>query len=385
MSSTKTVIIANGINGLGAVRSAAIAGLDVITILFGKNDLAAHSRYAKIKYYLPTNATAEDLYKILLQIHEQYGPASIFACSDYSAEMVAKVAPKLAGVHYVLAPSELTVELLNDKKLECLAMAKHGVMVPDTIVSIAEEVPRSFPVLIKPRSHRDYECLGAKNRIVHSQHEWIEFRSRYQASLGRFIAQEIITGRDSELWVCNVTFNQHSELAACFVFQRLGTSPSHYGVTSLALSCENVGLVEECKKIGLALGYVGPAMIEFKRCPIRNIFYYIETNPRLGMCNWFDTRCGINNILTCHKVSQGEVVSLSAQRNGVLFINLTGDFIARMEDRESIFSVISLYARNFFRVKVGATFYWKDPLPGLRYSCTNVGLFFSRAINLLFK
>ncbi|HCS64597.1 MAG TPA: hypothetical protein DIW64_11260 [Cellvibrio sp.] len=385
MSSTKTVIIANGINGLGAVRSAAIAGLEVITILSDRNDLAAHSRYAKVKYYLPADARAEDLYQLLLEIYEQHGAASIISCSDFSVEMVAEIAPKLVGIHYVLAPSAHTVQLLNDKKYECLAMAEYGVMLPDTVVNLAEDMPSSFPALIKPRSHRDYTFLGAKNRILHNEREWLEFKSQYATGLDRFISQEIITGQDSELWVCNVTFNKQSELVSCFVFQRLGTSPSHYGVTSLALSCENSLLMEECRKIGVALGYMGPAMIEFKRCPVRNKFFYIETNPRIGMCNWFDTRCGINNILTSHKVAQNEPVALGVQKNGMLFINLSGDFIARMEDRESIFSVFFLYFRHLLRTKVGATFYWKDPWPGVRYSYNNLRMFVRRSINFLRK
>jgi predicted ATP-grasp superfamily ATP-dependent carboligase len=193
----------------------------------------------------------------------------------------------------------------------------------------------------------------------------------------------VIEGEDNNLWVCNVTFGLNKQLSACFVFNRLGTMPSHYGVTSLAISRENQVLRDECAKIGEALNYSGPAMIEFKKDRNSGNYYYIETNPRLGMCNWFDTRCGINNILACTQVAYGNTVAFAPQKNNRVYWNFFGDLVARIEDRENVFAVLIRYIRLLRYRRVAALLYWKDPHPAFRYSCMSIRDIWSRVMRRL--
>ncbi|TCS40303.1 hypothetical protein [Reinekea marinisedimentorum] len=382
MKTEKIIIIANGINGLGAVRSAHQAGLDVITILTNKRDNAAYSRYASNKVFLPQKPTKQDLLKNLKEISNTHGKCSIICCSDWAAEWASELSTEIKDLHYFINISPLTVQTLNDKKLECESMIKEGVTIPSTETNLEAPLNSKIPLLIKPRTFADYATLGAKNLVISSEIELVAFRKKFEDVLDRFIGQEIITGNDDELWVCNVNFNNNYEMVSFFSFQRLGTTPSHYGVTSMALSKYNESLYAECAKIGKAIEYTGPAMIEFKRCPIRDSYFYIETNPRVGMCNWFDTRCGVNNVLYSHLISQHEETPNSAQRDNKLFLNLTGDIIARAEDREPLRSIAKLYIKHLTKPKVGATFYWKDPLPGIIFSLNNCSTIVKRAIRL---
>ncbi|MBW0146445.1 ATP-binding protein [Marinobacter arenosus] len=369
MGSPYVIILANGLNGLGAIRSAAHAGLKSYTLITKHSDLSTYSRFSERTFVLPASPSLGDIRPILDQLFiDESGPGVLLACSDSSAELLGELKSEGYAKQHLIVPTAETTRILNDKKFECKAMENGEISLPKTYYELTDDAPQSFPLIIKPRTFRDYRILGAKNVILYSEVELDNFRTRFKGYMERFIGQEVIQGNDDNLWVCNVTFNQQKEMSACFVFQRLGTMPSHYGVTSLAISRENKELREECEKIGKALNYCGPAMIEFKRDPVSGRYFYIETNPRLGMCNWFDTRCGINNILACAQVAYGEKVAFGSQRNNLVYWNFFGDLIARLEDRENLLSIFFLYLRLLLRPRVGALFYWKDPIPACKYS-----------------
>lgn len=384
MNQPYVIILANGLNGLGAVRSAADAGLRIYTLLTNQADLSAYSRYSQYRFILPANPGVEDIRPVLDQLYRnEDGPGVLLACSDLAAELLGKLKTEGYSNHHLIVPSSETTEILNDKKLECRSMEEGGITLPKTYYELASDTPDSFPLIIKPRTFREYAVLGAKNVIVNSLAEFDDFRERFRGKLDRFIAQEVIEGEDNNLWVCNVTFGLNKQLSACFVFNRLGTMPSHYGVTSLAISRENQVLRDECAKIGEALNYSGPAMIEFKKDRNSGNYYYIETNPRLGMCNWFDTRCGINNILACTQVAYGNTVAFSPQKNNRVYWNFFGDLVARIEDRENVFAVLIRYIRLLRYRRVAALFYWKDPHPAFRYSCMSIRDIWSRVMRRL--
>jgi D-aspartate ligase len=373
MNHPYVIILANGLNGLGAVRSAAHAGLRTYILLTSKTDLSTYSRYSQNRLMLPANPGLEDVRPVLDKLRlDEGGPGVLLACSDHAAELLGKLKSEGYANHHLIVPTSDTTEILNDKKLECQSMEEGGIVLPKTYYQLGSDAPESFPLIIKPRTFREYEVLGAKNVIVNSQAEFEAFRERFHGNLDRFIAQEVIEGDDDNLWVCNVTFDLNKRLIACFVFNRLGTMPSHYGVTSLAISRENRLLREECEKIGKALSYSGPAMIEFKKDQNSVNYYYIETNPRLGMCNWFDTRCGINNILACTQVAYGNTVAFPPQKNNRVYWNFFGDLVARLEDRENLFALLWRYIGLLRYRRVAALLYWKDPHPALRYSYNSI-------------
>lgn len=369
MNQPYVIILANGLNGLGAVRSAEQAGLKTYTLLTDKTDLCAYSRFCQDQFLLPSNPTVDDLITVLDQLSDaENGPGVLFACSDHAAELLGELKNGGYSNHHLIVPNTETTDILNDKKLECEYMESGGITLPKTYYCLRSEAPESYPLIIKPRTFRDYNVLGAKNVVIDSESDFENFRIRFAPQLDRFIAQKVIRGSDDNLWVCNVTFDQHHNLNACFVFKRLGTMPSHFGVTSLALSEDNQQLRRECAKIGKALKYTGPAMIEFKRDQGSDTYYYIETNPRLGMCNWFDTRCGINNILACTRVAYGQDFLQPRQRNKVVYWNFFGDLIARLEDRENPVSIFFRYLLLLPKRRIGAIFYWRDPEPAFRYA-----------------
>lgn len=380
MGSSYIVILAAGLNGLGAIRSAHKAGLKPIVVTFSEIDISMYSRLYLKTYFLEEQSSS-NLKGILKEISIEFGTASLIACSDMGAELLSGLSAAEILPHVAVSPAPHTVELLNDKTLECKAVESAGVKLPKTYYEVENCVVDNLPLIVKPRTYKDYIKLGMKNKIIETGADLTDFLVEYRPIVKSLVAQEIITGNDNLLWVCNVTFDLDSNLAGCFIFNRLGTMPSHYGVTSIALSQSNSALEERCKLIGRAFKYTGPAMIEFKRDSTSGDYYYIETNPRLGMCNWFDTQCGINNVKMCHSIAFGFPAESAKQKENIYYFNFLGDLTARLENRESLLSIVSLYLSFLARKKVSPTLVWYDPAPWFIYCGKHIKDISNRAKN----
>ncbi len=364
------IILATGLNGLGAIRSLNVAGFKSIIITDSDKDLSTLSKLPYKIFIVKKNSDwNENVSCILENLSFDYLPP-IVACSDRAASFLADNIEKLSLKYNLLIPNQEVTNTLNDKKLEIDKMNSANVPLPKSLSDISKGLTSnkltglSFPIIIKPRVFEYCQLIKAKNLIISNEKEWDDFYKKYQTNLDKLIAQEIIPGGDENLWVCNVTFNKKSKLISAFSFQRLGTMPSHYGVTSIAISKLNQRVIELSEQIGGALGYVGPAMFEFKYDENLDEYLYIETNPRLGMCNWFDTCCGINNVeATCLAAINVNTSDRLIQKTDILFINVMGDLISRLENRESIISILKLYLKYFFTKKVWAVYVIKDPYP----------------------
>ena len=174
-------------------------------------------------------------------------------------------------------------------------------------------------------------------------------------------------GTDDATWVCNATFDADHAMVAGFTFQRLGMSPPHFGVTTMAVSRRDERLLRESGRIARALCYTGPCMMEFKLDPRDGQLKYIETNPRLGMCNWFDTRCGVNNAYTAYRLALGEKPATGmTQVEGTYFLDFYSDFFGHLTDEsETLLSVLSRYRPLLGRPRVPAYWLPADPKPAL--------------------
>lgn len=116
-------------------------------------------------------------------------------------------------------------------------------------------------------------------------------------------------------------------------------------------------------------------MFKFKT-DSRSIEYcYIETNPRLGMCNWLDTQCGVNNAFNTYAVATGVApdVNLDWQIDGHTYWNSLLDFYARVNGRQSPRDIVKVYTDIMPRKIDFAAWHWRDPLPVFAHPLSVVG------------
>lgn len=364
------VILCVGINGLGALRSLAAAGISCAVVFPRADRNVRHSRYPTSKHCL-----REDDQKALLDALAPYASAGsvVIPTSDAFAEFLSHHRQSLIaqGMRVIVSVDEVT-RSLNDKRLEIETIGGHGVPLPRSVTRLSPNPDDLFaqlsaPVIIKPRSFRDAGMIRGKNVIVHDRVELNVFLQSQKQALDRFIAQEVIPGPDEDLWVCNCCFDEHYQLRSAFTFQRIRTAPPHFGVTSFAISRNNKTIKDRCAQIGAALRYIGPAMIEFKYHRDLDDYIYIETNPRLGMCNIFDTSCGVNNVLAAFRLARGEDPHIDPyqQIDGRYYLNPLADFEARCDDNESLNEIFRSYWHA--RAAISAWPYYDpaDPMPAV--------------------
>lgn len=291
--------------------------------------------------------------------------------SDKHVSYIVKNRKKLNGSFNLLMPENDILKKMLVKAEEFKLIKSMGIELPKTITnipadyrSILEEL--ALPVILKPKIHSEH-LISSKNLILRSEEQLKGFIKENQEILFSLIAQEIIPGNEEDLWISSCTVDKNHDLVSSFVFNKLSTSPSKYGVTSYAISRNNETVrklsAELCKKIS----YVGLIDIEFKFDRRDNTYKYIEINPRVGMCAYFDTCAGINNVANAFYVATNNADKIEAikQKNGVMFHCLYDDLYSRLKNGEGILEVIKLYIHQYKRPYIWLYFKWNDPMPSL--------------------
>lgn len=371
------VVLAADVNGLGVVRGLYEAGVPSVLVTDRPRDPGLWSRVPTRTVAVPADGNRDEALLRALRPLATGRPVLIPTTDVYVAFMMANRA-ELSTLFRTILPAGHVVESLLDKEAETELMERMGVPIARTERRLHLR-PASwwdglrFPVIIKPRMSAYVRHLGSKNRILTSAEEAAEFSRTRAEILEYLLAQEVIEGDDSQQWVCNSVFNERHDLVNAFVFQRLRLSPAHFGVTSMAVSRRNADVVALVERIGKGLGHVGPAMVEFKVDHRDGEYKYIEINPRLGLVNYFDTRCGASNVVASYRLACGEDVPRNAeQREGVYYLCMYDDLFARVKDGEPLSAILKSHASILAREHVSAYWRWYDPMPGTVVAWRNV-------------
>lgn len=372
------IVLASGLNGLCTVRSLGVAGVTVFAVVSVPSSPCVYSRYGRVFVRKPGEPLLHALGRLRRDLGVTHGVLT--ATSDDEARELAEAMEQLPQGMSFAGPSSATVALLMDKRTEIETVSRVSDLLPRSLTeipaspaAILRELP--LPIIFKPRTQQMADQLGMKNVVVSTPEALSSFFERFGRSLDLFVAQEVIPGGDDTIWQCNAVFNRTHALVSAFTFQKLGMSPPHFGVTTMGRSVRNLEVIEHAKRIGEALGYVGPAGMEFKRDPRDGCYRYIETNPRHGMTNWFDTACGVNSTLRAYQLALGDEEAVHPLQNGErIFIDLHADLVSRVvDDAEPLPSVLRRYLQLMTKSRVAAYWWWRDPLPGLAALLHNCG------------
>jgi D-aspartate ligase len=364
---SNTIVLAAGPNGLGVVRSLYLKGIRCQIITRDKSDITHKSKVPIVKLYINGNTDEEQHKWLLKTLAAQPQGTIIIPTSDWFVTFLTEYTIQLEKNCTFIIPNKELSEILIDKAKET-AVVSQVIPVPNTVQHItgAKQLidELSLPIIVKPRSHK-HMVLGCKNIIIETEEQLDQFFKKFGDVVSSVIAQTIIQGKDSQQWVCNCFFDENSNIIQAFTFNRLRLSPSHYGVTSYAISKYNQEVIDLSAKLGKALNYTGPAMVEFKQDAQDGVYKYIEINPRLGMCNYFDTSCGINNAFTTYQLANKQKLSKpQPMREGVIFVSFYEDYYSRLHDGETIGAIFKEYFSNFISKKhIYIYFVWWDPRP----------------------
>lgn len=146
-----------------------------------------------------------------------------------------------------------------------------------------------FPVLLKPRSHREWLALPADNPLhgkktisAKSRQDLLSYYGQVAALVPQAVAQEEIVGPDwAKYCYLSVYALDGHRLASCVV-QELRAYPLLYGCASLVEPVVDDEIDSICDKFLSALGFVGICEIELKRDERDGKPLLIEVNPRFS-------------------------------------------------------------------------------------------------------
>jgi len=327
------------------------------------------SRYGHKILVPKSNDVAAAVLDVLSGIDREPRPVLI-PTSDLLAHIVAKHRAQLDKRFRCCIPPDAAINIALDKARDTRLLEGTEIPFPKTVqelpASPAELVRRlKLPLIVKPRTYVDKDGLGWRNVVIRSLADAEEFYRTSGAVFGRVIAQELIPGPDDALWECICLFDGASELARAFTFRKLATMPAHYGATSRAVSERSEALLELAAAVGKRFEYVGVADIDVKYDARDGRFKYLELNPRLGMCHYFGTRCGVNLTLDAYRLMCGAELPVGApQTDGATFLAVLEETGGRLNDGDSVLAVLRGLVQALLRRPVGAYFTWDDIWPG---------------------
>lgn len=363
------VVLSSDAVGLGAVRSLNAGGVPTLVVMLDAWEPVRASRYGQ-KVLVPKSQDLEAaILDVLSGIERDHRPVLI-PTSDLLAHLVAKHRASLEQRFRCCIPPDAAINVALDKATDTRLLAGTEVPLPKTVQALpaspAELVRHlGLPLIVKPRTYVDKETLGWRNVIIRSVAAADTFYRTSSAVFGHVIAQELIPGDDDTLWECICLFNAASEIARAFTFRKLSTMPAHYGATARGRSERNETLVQLSAVIGKRFKYVGIADVDVKYDARDGQYKYLELNPRLGMCHYFGTRCGVNLTLDAYRLACGEDLPVAApQIEGKTYLAVLEEIGARVQDGDSLLTVVRDLALALTRRPVGAYFAWDDMWPG---------------------
>jgi cation diffusion facilitator CzcD-associated flavoprotein CzcO/predicted ATP-grasp superfamily ATP-dependent carboligase len=363
------VVLSSDAVGLGAVRSLHAGSVPTLVVMLDPWEPVRVSRYGH-KVLVPKSHDVEAaILDVLYGINREPRPVLI-PTSDLLAHFVAKHRAHLEERFRCCIPSDAAMTLVLDKARDTQLLRGTQIPFPKTV----QELPASpaelvhqldLPLIVKPRTYLDKEGLGWRNVVVRSLADADAFYRTSSAVFSRVIAQELIPGPDEALWECMCLFDANGEIARAFTFRKLSTMPAHYGATSRGRSERNDTLLDLAAAIGKRFNYVGIADIDVKYDARDGRYKYLELNPRLGLCHYFGTRCGVNLTFDAYRLACGEdLPERVPQVEGRTFLAVSEEIGGRLQDGDSLLAVLRGLARALMRRPVGAYFAWDDVWPG---------------------
>jgi len=234
--------------------------------------------------------------------------------TDVTMLLVAQMRKALTPLVRLPIPSQDQIELAQDKRHVVLLAHQLGIACPETFLlregeSLADVARRvCYPVVIKPRFSL---CLRNGKWVlgnVQYAHDLEDLMSKYHKSHAQIpfpLVQEKIEGEGRGVFL--LVWN--GELKAAFCHRRLREKPPWGGVSVYRESIpSDKELVEKSFALLQALGWQGPAMVEFKVDRRDGRAKLMEVNGRFWGSLQLAIDAGVNFPLLLYRLVNGEDV-----------------------------------------------------------------------------
>jgi predicted ATP-grasp superfamily ATP-dependent carboligase len=216
----------------------------------------------------------------------------LFPAEDTVVRIVARHAGELATQFDFVLPDLPTVDRLLDKSVFHEWALANGFPVPHTaIVNNPDQLrtalrEMTFPVVFKPAEHTTQWRVISRHYKVHRFDSIADFERLPFApfdAADRFVVQEWIPGRDSDVYFCLTYRNRNGEELAAQVGRKITQWRVDTGNTALAVTHQDTELHTLTRRLLDTAGHVGFGSLEIRRSTRDGRM--IITEPTVGRPN----------------------------------------------------------------------------------------------------
>ncbi len=242
---------------------------------------------------LPVSApTTEAWLATLGAAYARYGPMVLLPADDTVVRIIAEHAGELATQFDFVLPDLPTVDRLLDKSVFHEWALANDFPVPHTAIVTNPEQLRAalhemtFPVVFKPVEHTPQWRAVSTHYKVHRFDSITDFERLPFAPFDagdRFVVQEWIPGRDSDVYFCLTYRNRNGEELAAQVGRKITQWHVDTGNTALAVTHQDAELHQLTRRLLDTAGHVGFGSLEVRRSTRDGRM--IITEPTVGRPN----------------------------------------------------------------------------------------------------
>jgi predicted ATP-grasp superfamily ATP-dependent carboligase len=282
--------------GLNLMRDLERKGIRVVGVDCNPDNSGFRSRYGQSFLCPNPDKEPDNWLAFMVTLAKAMGERPVLiAAADIFVSAIGRHAKALSE-HFIFSESGcvLQAELSTKEKQYALAH-EYGLPSPQSAyVQNAEELEEfcdhaRFPVLLKPRAHREWEALpignplhGHKTISTETREDLLERYRQVCALVPQEVAQEEIVGPDSAKYCYLSVYAQSGQRLGACVVQELRAYPLLYGCASLVKPVVDEEIDRICNKFLLSIGFIGICEIELKRDTRDGQVLLIEVNPRVS-------------------------------------------------------------------------------------------------------
>jgi D-aspartate ligase len=305
--------------GLGAVRSLALAGVEVGAVTEDRFTPLALSRYVHERVVWPTSGTepAERLLARLVEIGSRRPERSVLVCTDDAAALLVAEGREILEDHFLLpaVPHDLPRQLASKYGLYQLCV-RHDIPAPGTIVVETRSDIRSvedqlgFPVVLK---RAEPHLAGVRSPIggttlVTSEAELRELATAWQEPFS-VLVQEYLPNEFFVDWIVHGYCDAAADAIVAFTGRKLVASPRFANATALGTVCSDTALLSLAKGFCHSIGYRGCFDLDLRQDLRDGVFRLVDFNPRIGaQFRLFEDTAGVDVVRAMHLDLSGRTV-----------------------------------------------------------------------------
>lgn len=298
---------------LAVVRSLGRAGIRVTVASTHEESLAGRSKYCARRLVYPSPRDCEKEFLQWLVTEMASGEYRVLLpMTDLTVQLVTRVRGCLPSSVCLPFPGEEPVRFVQDKRHVLCVADRLSIPIPATFMLREDErldaVARAvrYPAVIKPRFSRYWTGKGWCDGGV--EYAWTAdaLIGKYEAIHKRIpfpLVQERIHGQGRGVFL----LMWEGKLKAAFCHQRLREKPPWGGPSVYSESIpRDDRLIEKCVELLRALGWQGPAMVEFKIDQRDGEPKLMEVNGRFWGTLQLAVDAGIDFPLLLYQLASGE-------------------------------------------------------------------------------